>query len=124
MKSEILAIELDAELAHPRIERIGCNRIRGLCRAFEIDFAVARNVRIQGVAFGQHREPGLARLKTRFRRVEILSLRIGNEVVDRSGIGGEVAGPVDAGEIDPAAECQRDALVADLSGRTWIECRW
>lgn len=74
MKAEIGAIEGDAELAHPRIERIGRNRICGLRRAFEIDFAVTRNARIHRIAFGQDREPGLARRETRFRRVEILAL--------------------------------------------------
>src|SRR6266700_2689769 len=125
MKPDIGPIELDAELAHARIERVGRNRIRRLRSTFEIDFAEARKVRIrEGVAFGQNREPALARREARLRRVEILALRKRNEVVDRSRVGGEVAGSVDAGEIDPAAECQCYSLVADLPRRAWIEwCR-
>src|SRR5260221_12499204 len=42
----------------------------------------------------------------------------------RCATGGEVTGPVDVGEVDPAAEGQRDAFVADLAGGTGIESRW
>jgi len=50
-------------------------------------------------------------------------LPVRDEVVDRAGIGGEIARAIDVGEIDPAAEGQRDTLVADLAGRTEIGWR-
>src|SRR5437667_6114321 len=128
MKAEIGPVKGDAQLAHPRIERVGRNRTRGLRRAFEIDFAVTRKVRNRSdVAFGQDREPALARRETRFRRVEIPALLKRDEIVNRSGVGCEVAGPIDAGEIDPAPEGQRDVLVAKLARRTRrlrLEGRW
>src|SRR5262249_40661170 len=50
----------------------------------------------------------------------VLRLRKRNEVVDRAGVGGEIARAVDVGEIDPAAEGERDALVADLAVGTGL----
>src|SRR5207237_6403980 len=75
------------------------------------------------MALGQNRETALARGEARIRCVAVLALPERNEVVDRAGLGSEVAGPIDVGEIDPAAERQRNALVADLSGRTCIDRR-
>src|SRR5437667_1291668 len=122
MKAEIGPVKGDAQLAHPRIERVGRNRTRGLRRAFEIDFAVTRKVRNRSdVAFGQDREPALALRETRSPRVVIPALLKRDEIVNRSGVGCDVAGPVDAGEIDPAPEGQRDVLVAELARRTrWL----
>ena len=116
VKAEIGAVDLKTELPHARVEGVGRDRIGSLCRAFEVDFTIAREMRVGAdIAFGQNREAALPRRETRFRRVVVLRLRIGNEVVDRAGVGGEIARPVDAGEIDPAAEGQRDILVADLA---------
>src|SRR6516162_5015442 len=124
MEAEIGAIDLDAELAHARIEGVGRDRVRRLRRALEVDFTVAGDMRVGiGVALGQYGEAALARGEPRFRCIEILALPERNEVVDRSGIGGEVAGAIDAGKVDPADEGQRDALVAGLAVRAWIECR-
>ncbi len=111
-------------LAHPRIERVGRDRVRGLRRAFEIDFAITREVRVRtDIPLREQRETGLPRREARFRRVEVLALRERHEVVDRTRVGSEVTGAIDAGEIDPAAKGQCDALVADLSGRAGIERR-
>src|SRR5260370_6153190 len=124
MKPEIGPIDLDAHLTHARVERVGRNRIGGLRRALQVDFAVTRKMGIGAdIALSQKREPALARREARFRYVEILALPVGNEVVNRSGIGCEITGPVDVGEVDPATERQRDAFVADLADGTGIESR-
>src|SRR5260370_1387017 len=116
---------LGAGLAHSRVERIGCDAVRRLRRALEIDFAVAGNIRIRpGIRLRQKRESGLTCRETRLLRVEVLGLPEWNERIDRAGIGGEVATAVDRCEIDPAARREGDALEANLADRTGIENGW
>ena len=69
MKTEIGPVYLKAGLAHPRIERVGRDRIGGLRRTLEVDFAVTGQVRIRaGIAF---------RLLERFRRLRVRALPAG-----------------------------------------------
>ena len=124
MEAEIGSIDFEGHLAHARVERVGRDRVRGLRRALEVDFAVAGKMSVRPhIALSENRETALARRETRFRCVEVLALPERDEVVDRARIGSEVAGPIDVGEVDPAAERQRNAFVADLSGRTCIDWR-
>ena len=124
MQAEIGAVDFETGLTHSRIERVGRNRVRSLCRTLEVDFTIARKMRaLAGIGFRQNRKAALARGEACFLRIEVLALGKRNEIVNRPGIGSEVTAAVDAGEVDPAAECQCDALVADLPRRAWIERR-
>jgi hypothetical protein len=73
MEAEIGAIDLEAELAHARVERVGRDRIGGLRRALEIDLAKAGKMRLRiDIAFGEQIEARLPRREARFRREEVL----------------------------------------------------
>ena len=125
MQTEIGSIYLDAGLAHSWVERIGCDGVRRLRRALEIDFAVACEMCIcAGVALRQERKPGLACREARFLGVKISGLTEWNERIDRAGVGGEIARPVDPGKIDPAAWRKRNPLETNLARRTRIENGW
>ena len=77
--------------------------------------------RCVGVAFRQKRKSRLSGREPRFLGVKILGLPEWNERIDRAGVGGQVASPIDAGEIDPAAGRKRNALKTHLARRTGIK---
>src|SRR5204862_7788994 len=72
MEAEIGSIDFEGHLAHARVERIGRDRVRGLRRALEVDFAVAGKMSVRPhIALSENRETALARRETRFRCVEV-----------------------------------------------------
>ena len=76
-----------------------------------------------GIPLRQKRKSGLARREARFLGVKILGLAEWNERIDRAGVGGKIASPVDTCKIDPAAGRKRNALKTNLAGRTGIKNR-
>src|SRR5260370_6593552 len=125
MQTEIGSVYFDAGVAHAGIERIGGNGARRLRRAFEVDFAIARNMRIGTDVPLRHKgESGLACREARLLSVKILGLAEWNERINRARVGGKVAAPVDSGKIDPAAWRKRNALVTNLARRTGIKNGW
>src|SRR5712692_8985621 len=125
MQTEIGSVYFDAGLAHSRVERIGCDGVRRLRCTLEIDFAIARKMRIcAGVPLRQKRESGLACREAYFLGVKILGLPEWNERINRAGIGGKVAAAVDRGKINPAARRKCNALETNLAGRTGIKDGW
>src|SRR5260370_2343672 len=116
MQTEIGSVYFDAGLAHSGIERIGGNGTRRLCRAFEVDFAIARNMRIGTDVPLRHKgESGLACREARLLSVKILGLPEWNERVPRPRFGGRVSPPIDSPNIDPASRPTLNPLLPTLA---------